>query len=773
MDQRKTTIVKKEDPAKPFIKRIAYYSRLFWRKKHVFIPVILTVLLVCTLVIRLFLTKLAVETNYRLESEDEGILGANDLSKEWNFSDPLDYKVSDSDKVQVVGGIAELISIDQQDSDDSSAGFGGGTYVETQWNGTSIWLELTAAGLAGGAGDFTSRVIDSGGTNSWTQLDWQPQRPLYKELLSNAAIETAYSEGNVSMSGNVLLMHLNETSGTSFTDVSGAGNNGSCTNCPSPGVTGKLNTALDFGGSNRVDISESTAMNFTSAVSYGAWFNADSFDSWAGVLSRMQSWPNGYNLQVGNSNRIACGWGQYTTSDSMPVTGQWYHAVCVYDGTQMRLYVNGVLQSDVDSGVLNQSTVDMKLGVFYTSPSLFFDGRIDEVFVFNRALGGSEVLDMYKRGAVRLLYQVRSCDDDVCDTESFIGPDGTGSTYYSELSNASASLPSLSLTNVPDNRYFQYKSYFQTDNSSYSPELKSVSIGPDHYPSGELTVENGSGPSFTKLNSFKETLGPGNGGVVKYQISNDGTSWYYYTSGKWSLASGGSQTNTVAEANSKIESFSTDVGKGDFYFKAFLVSEGAQEVQLDKVNLTYDLSSDDNGGDDDDDDQQQTSTTYITSGKDPVETIIEVLTETGETVQFQIYTVIVNDHDDPRILMNGAAIPGSVVIVKLGGKSIATTYAESDYWELEFSISDIEDMLKLGRNAMKLEFYDRDKELIGSKDIYLLVERDSKFEKHDEILGILDYCMLALVVCDSVSLIYMFGVQKGLRKEQGFKGNKI
>lgn len=305
MDQRKTTIVKKDNSVKLFAKKIVYCFRLFRRKKHIFIPMFITVLLVCILVFRLFLTKLAVETNYTLESEDEEILGVNDLSKEWNFSDPLDYVISDTDKVQIDSGVVELISVDQQDSDDLSTGFGGGTHAETQWNGTSSWLELTAAGLAGGAGDFTSRVIDSNGTNSWNQLDWNPQTPFYKELPSNAATETGYGSGNMSMSGNVLLMHLNESSGTSFADVSGAGNNGACTSCPSPGASGKLSTALDFGAGNHVDISESTPMNFTSAVSYGAWFNADSFDSWAGVLSRMNSWPNGYNLQVGNSNRIA------------------------------------------------------------------------------------------------------------------------------------------------------------------------------------------------------------------------------------------------------------------------------------------------------------------------------------------------------------------------------------------------------------------------------------------------------------------------------------
>jgi len=103
-----------------------------------------------------------------------------------------------------------------------------------------------------------------------------------------------------------------------------------------------------------------------------------------------------------------------------------------------------------------------------------YDGVIDEVASYNRDLDAGEIAARYKRGATRLKYQVRSCDDEGCDTESYIGPDGTSGTFYSELQNGGLGLPSLSLTNVSANRYFQYQAILETINSGLTPELKSV-----------------------------------------------------------------------------------------------------------------------------------------------------------------------------------------------------------------------------------------------------------------------------------------------------------
>ena len=109
------------------------------------------------------------------------------------------------------------------------------------------------------------------------------------------------------------------------------------------------------------------------------------------------------------------------------------------------------------------------------------------------------------------------------------------------------------------------------------------------YPTDNPTVVNVSPAlGFTGLSSFSETLGAGNEGSIKYQISNNGTNWYYWNGSNWVAATAGyDHSNTAAEVNTNCGQFDDDVGGGDFYFKAFLHSDGTQAVELDEVTLGY------------------------------------------------------------------------------------------------------------------------------------------------------------------------------------------
>ncbi|TSA56661.1 hypothetical protein D4R42_03095 [bacterium] len=109
------------------------------------------------------------------------------------------------------------------------------------------------------------------------------------------------------------------------------------------------------------------------------------------------------------------------------------------------------------------------------------------------------------------------------------------------------------------------------------------------YPTDNPTVVNVSPAlGFTGLSSFSETLGAGNEGSVKYQISNNGTNWYYWNGSTWVPATAVyDHSNTAAEVNTNCGQFDDDVGSGDFYFKAFLHSDGTQAVELDEVTLGY------------------------------------------------------------------------------------------------------------------------------------------------------------------------------------------
>jgi uncharacterized Zn ribbon protein len=106
------------------------------------------------------------------------------------------------------------------------------------------------------------------------------------------------------------------------------------------------------------------------------------------------------------------------------------------------------------------------------------------------------------------------------------------------------------------------------------------------YPTDNPTVQNKTGQDYTYISSFAETLGDGNQGVIKYQISNDGTAWYYHSGSLWVPAGQGfTHTNTAAEVNTTISSFDDDVGAGTFFFKAFLNSDGTQPVELDQIQI--------------------------------------------------------------------------------------------------------------------------------------------------------------------------------------------
>jgi len=50
----------------------------------------------------------------------------------WPFTIAGNYTVSDATKVEVAGGVAKLIAVDQTDNDNTSTGFGGGTHNQTR-----------------------------------------------------------------------------------------------------------------------------------------------------------------------------------------------------------------------------------------------------------------------------------------------------------------------------------------------------------------------------------------------------------------------------------------------------------------------------------------------------------------------------------------------------------------------------------------------------------------------------------------------------------------
>ena len=89
----------------------------------------------------------------------------------------------------------------------------------------------------------------------------------------------------------------------------------------------------------------------------------------------------------------------YTVNSSTNINdNNWHHIVGTYNGSIMKIYIDGVLEgNNTDfSGNLPTNNGNVRIGADYqTTPANFFNGTIDEVKVYNRTLDSSEISAMY------------------------------------------------------------------------------------------------------------------------------------------------------------------------------------------------------------------------------------------------------------------------------------------------------------------------------------------------------------------------------------------
>ncbi len=88
------------------------------------------------------------------------------------------------------------------------------------------------------------------------------------------------------------------------------------------------------------------------------------------------------------------------TSTTTAQNGQWYHVAMTYTNGTRALFVNGALEAQGDRLFITQSTGGLAIGRKGEASSTpdFFNGLIDEVSIYNRALSPSEIAAIYNAG---------------------------------------------------------------------------------------------------------------------------------------------------------------------------------------------------------------------------------------------------------------------------------------------------------------------------------------------------------------------------------------
>jgi hypothetical protein len=195
-------------------------------------------------------------------------------------------------------------------------------------------------------------------------------------------------------------------------DESGNGNNGTVNGATlTTDRNGNASAAYDFNGANTyIEVLSNSSLQLTNNYTLNGWFNADVFfytsNADRSLLSKVQSggWYGGYEVMVGgNTNDIAhtgnVGGNNFVLGGTGYSTVTWYMFSLTYDGATMKLYMNGILvNSQARSGSLQTSGQSLLFGRRDGNLQGYFDGKLDDIGIWNRALTPCEIQALYNSG---------------------------------------------------------------------------------------------------------------------------------------------------------------------------------------------------------------------------------------------------------------------------------------------------------------------------------------------------------------------------------------
>jgi hypothetical protein len=213
------------------------------------------------------------------------------------------------------------------------------------------------------------------------------------------------------LSGLVGSWSFDEDAGTTVYDSSGNGNNGTLMN-GTAWSTGKYGSALTFNGvDSYVEMPNSSILN-NANFTIEAWIYlaADvENNTQARIVSKQQTtrkscsfdiFGKGYGGSTANQLLLSIGtgttWINFLSTTHLS-NQTWYHVAGTHEGTTSKIYIDGHLdkngttstQITDNAGVLTIGCQKMTEG--FTDAAYFFNGTIDEVRIYNRALSQEEI----------------------------------------------------------------------------------------------------------------------------------------------------------------------------------------------------------------------------------------------------------------------------------------------------------------------------------------------------------------------------------------------
>lgn len=260
---------------------------------------------------------------------------------------------------------------------------------------------LFLAGLVGCSVPFGAPESDRSGSNSG-----EPANAGAPPIASGSDLESAL----------VSYWAFEDGAGTAVSDTGGSGNGGTVFG-GATWTAGRRGGALNFDGvDDYVSIPHADSVNFggAGADSYAVamWFYPESLSGYHHVISKLgtededaANGPSPFELFTGGASAsfyVKDGTGTGADANfsvgGVSVSGDaWQHVVLVREGQELSIYKDGTLATSATATGIGDTTANTEPITIGQrgDDDIFFDGSIDEVAVFSRALTAAEVSELY------------------------------------------------------------------------------------------------------------------------------------------------------------------------------------------------------------------------------------------------------------------------------------------------------------------------------------------------------------------------------------------
>lgn len=349
------------------------------------------------------------------------------------------------------------------------------------------------------SGVYESKIFDGGETPEWQTLTWEPERPYFFPYPVGGRSETTYPRGNFDSDSLIFMSRMEKNAGVidmndPFVDdsenqraISVVGN---VTVEASP-----LGTGVRMDGTGHLESDGGALAPYSPEMNdftiTALVFTNDCPSTVQTVFALDELSTNGKAIFLGclppglgctdpemtgrfaavvapevNSLFYAC--------DPQPPANAWEHLALVKRGTTLSIFVNGERRSQAQVGNGSYdlaATTLIKLGRLDFTNSISNNLLIDEVTYFHRALDDFEVQDQILRFWLLANIQVRTCDDALCTDVPDWDTDPDVQVYADSYNG-----PSVSLSELPQRRYIQFRTQFVTLSLVETPRIGRIAI---------------------------------------------------------------------------------------------------------------------------------------------------------------------------------------------------------------------------------------------------------------------------------------------------------